>query len=75
VKDLVTYIARQLIHKPQYLSVSDVQLDEKTVIQVQVAPEDLPRLIGDQGKIFRAFRNLVKLVGDQEQDIVVEIAP
>lgn len=72
--DVVTYIARYLVKKPDKLSVSHVQLDTRSVIQVQVSPDDLPRIIGDQGQTFRSLRNVVALTGDKERDIVVEIA-
>ncbi len=74
MKDVVTYLITNLVQDTKRLTVSQVEMDGKRVIQVQVAPHDLPRVIGEQGKVFRSLRNLVSLVGADEQDIVVEIA-
>lgn len=74
MKDVVAYLVKQLVHDTQRLSVLQVEMDGKNVIQVRVAPHDLPRVIGEQGKVFRSLRNLVTLVGTDEQDVVVEIA-
>jgi len=74
VEDLVQYVASGLVKHPEQLSVARVTLDGKTVVHVQVAPDDLPRVIGEQGTVFRALRNIVTLVGSQDHDIVVEMA-
>ena len=75
MKDVITYLVKQLIRDTDTLSVSYVTLDEKTVIQVQVASYDIPRVIGEQGKVFRSLRNVATLVGTDVDDVVVEIAP
>lgn len=75
VEKLVERIVKQLVSQPDAVSVSSVETAGKCVIQVQVASEDIARVIGSEGRIFRALKTIVMLIGAQQnKDIVVDIA-
>lgn len=75
LEKLVEHIVSHLVSNPQAVTISSVDRDGKLVIQVRVAAEDVARVIGSEGRIFRALRAVVMLLGNrQHKDVVVDIA-
>ena len=58
--DLVEYLARQLVDRPEAVRVEAVERDGARVLQLRVAPEDVGKVIGRQGRIARALRTVVR---------------
>ena len=61
MKELVEYIAKSLVDNPAEVSVTEEQADERLVIKLRVAPEDMGKVIGKQGRIAQAMRTLLKV--------------
>jgi hypothetical protein len=59
MKDLITYIARALVDKPDEVQVSEVVGEQTSVIELKVAKEDLGKVIGKQGRTARAMRTIL----------------
>lgn len=59
MKELVTYIAKALVDKPEDVSVHEVEGEKTSVIELKVAPEDLGKVIGKHGITARAIRTIV----------------
>lgn len=59
LKDLVEYLAKALVDNPDAVSVDTVEDDKTTVLKLKVAPTDLGRVIGKQGRTARAMRTLL----------------
>ncbi|MBI2212416.1 MAG: KH domain-containing protein [Acidobacteria bacterium] len=59
MKDLVEFIAKSLVDHPEEVRVDEVRRGEATVVELRVAPDDLGRVIGRQGRTARAMRNLI----------------
>ena len=75
LEKLVEYIVQNLVSKPEAVVITGIEKDGKHVIQIRVAAEDVARVIGSEGRIFRALRAVVMLIGQQQQkDVVVDIA-
>lgn len=75
LEKLVEHIVTNLVSKPEAVVISGIERDGKFVIQVRVAAEDVARVIGSEGRVFRAIRAVVMLLGNQQQrDVVVDIA-
>ncbi len=58
-KELVEYVAKSLVDHPEEVSVDAVEDDKTTVVKLKVAPADLGRVIGKQGRTARAMRTLL----------------
>jgi len=56
MKELITHIAKALVDKPEDVSVQEVEGEKTTVLELKVAPEDLGKVIGKQGRTARAMR-------------------
>ena len=59
VKDLLLYIARNLVENPDAVSVTEVEGDQELTLELRVAPEDMGTVIGRQGRIAKEIRTLV----------------
>lgn len=58
-KDLVEYVAKALVDHPDQVSVESVEEPTTTTVRLKVAPADLGRVIGKQGRTARAMRTLL----------------
>ena len=59
MKELITYIAKALVDKPDEVKVTEVEGDQTSVLELKVAKEDLGKVIGKQGRTARAMRTLL----------------
>lgn len=63
MKDLVTEIAKALVDIPDEVVVREVQGEQCTVLELRVAPSDLGKVIGKQGRTARSIRTLLGAAG------------
>ncbi|HLW77030.1 MAG TPA: KH domain-containing protein [Bryobacteraceae bacterium] len=63
MKDLVTEIAKALVDIPEEVSVREVEGEQVTVLELRVAPSDLGKVIGKQGRTARSIRTLLGAAG------------
>jgi len=74
IGELVEYLARRLVEKPDDVRVEEDEEDGDLVVRLSVAPEDLGRVIGRGGRIARALRTLVRAAGAHEdRRVLLEI--
>ena len=59
MKELISYIARALVDHPEAVSVSEVEGNQTSVLELKVAKEDLGKVIGKQGRTARAMRTIL----------------
>ena len=72
MKELLTYIAQNLVEHPEQVSVRQIDGDSETVLELHVAPEDMGKVIGRQGRIAKEIRALMRSVA-QRQGIRVSV--
>lgn len=63
MKDLVAEIAKALVDTPEEVSVREVEGEQVTVLELRVAPSDLGKVIGKQGRTARSIRTLLGAAG------------
>jgi predicted RNA-binding protein YlqC (UPF0109 family) len=59
MKELIEYIAKALVDKPEVVSVTELEGRQTSVIELRVAKEDLGKVIGKQGRTARAMRTIL----------------
>jgi predicted RNA-binding protein YlqC (UPF0109 family) len=59
MKELIEYIAKSLVDKPEEVSVTELEGEQTSVIELRVAKEDLGKVIGKQGRTARAMRTIL----------------
>ena len=62
MRELVTQIARALVDIPEAVVVEAVERDESTVLRLRVAPTDVGKVIGKQGRTARSVRTILGAV-------------
>jgi len=60
VAELVEYLARKLVDDPEAVRVEQEERDGSIVLHLHVAPDDVGKVIGRQGRVVRALRTLVR---------------
>ena len=74
MKELLTYIARNLVEQPDQVSVNEIDCDGEIVLELRVAPEDMGKVIGRQGRIAKEIRTVVRSLAQRKNTRVsVEI--
>jgi hypothetical protein len=74
MKELVEILAKALVDQPDKVVVNMIEKDKSTLIELQVAPEDMGKVIGKQGRIAKAIRAVVKVAATrQKKKVIVEI--
>jgi uncharacterized protein len=63
VEELLEEIARSLVEKPDEVSVRRVERDDAVVFELRVAPDEVGKVIGRQGRVARALRTVVRAGG------------
>ena len=73
--ELVEYLARQLVDDPDAVRVEEEEREGATVFLLHVAPDDIGKVIGRQGRVARALRAVVRAgAARQRQRMLLEIA-
>lgn len=74
MRDLLEFVARQLVDLPDEVEVREVEGERSIILELRVAPEDMGKVIGRQGKTAQAIRTLVKAAGLRDgKRVMVEI--
>ena len=72
--EIVEFIAKALVDNPDEVSVNEVEGSQSVIIELKVAPEDMGKIIGKQGRIAKAIRTVVKAAAIKDNKrVVVEI--
>jgi uncharacterized protein len=68
VQELVEYLAKGLVDKPDEVRVERVERDGAIVLELHVAPDDVGKVIGRHGRIARALRTIVRASGARSNE-------
>ncbi|MBQ7485074.1 MAG: KH domain-containing protein [Oscillospiraceae bacterium] len=60
MKELLLYIAKSLVTQPDQVSVTEVEQGDELTLELRVAPEDMGKVIGRQGRIAKEIRTVVR---------------
>jgi predicted RNA-binding protein YlqC (UPF0109 family) len=74
LRELVEFLARRLVDAPDEVRVDEAEEDGALVLRLHVAPDDVGKVIGRQGRIARALRTIVRAGSVREgRRVVLEI--
>ena len=74
MKELLLYVARQLVDNPDAVTVTQREDGDNTVLELRVATEDMGKVIGRQGRIAKEIRTIVKAVAQRDgKHVTVDI--
>lgn len=66
MKELLEYVARALVDNPEEVSVSQVEGERSIILELKVAPDDMGKIIGKNGRIAEALRTIVNAAAKKE---------
>ncbi len=66
MKELVLYMAQSLVDDPNAVQVRQIEGTHSVILKLAVAPEDMGKVIGKQGKIAKALRTLISVAAARE---------
>ena len=72
MKDLVEFVARELVDNPDAVEVTEEQDDRGLLIKLRVDPDDMGKVIGRSGRTARAIRSVVRAAAAR-QDLQVHV--
>ena len=74
MKELLLYMAKNLVDDPEAVTVTEVESEDGKVLELHVAPSDMGKVIGRQGRIAKEIRTIVKTVAQRTgEKITVDI--
>ena len=74
MKELLLYMAKNLVDDPESVTVTEVDSDEGKVLELRVAEGDMGKVIGRQGRIAKEIRTIIKTVAQRTGErVTVEI--
>ena len=74
MKELLTYIVQNLVDHPDQVRVQKTEGPEGVILELNVAEEDMGKVIGKQGRIAKAIRSVVKAATPKDSaHVFVEI--
>ena len=74
MKELLLYMAKNLVDDPEAVTVNEISNEDGTVLELHVASADMGKVIGRQGRIAKEIRTIVKTVAQRSGDkVTVEI--
>ncbi len=74
MKELLLYVAKNLVANPDAVSVEEKETEDGTVLELSVAQSDIGKVIGRQGKIAKEIRTLIKSTAQRSgKKVSVEI--
>lgn len=74
MKELLTYVAQNLVEHPEHVAVTETECAGETVLELRVDPDDMGKVIGRQGRIAKEIRTLVRSVAQRQGTrVTVEI--
>ncbi len=72
--ELVKVIAKALVDFPDQVVVNEIEGNQSIIVELKVAPEDMGKVIGKQGRIAKAIRTVVKAAATKDNKrVIVEI--
>lgn len=67
MKPMIEYLVKELVDEPDQVSIIEIPGEESTTYEVHVAPGDLGKVIGKQGRIANALRTVAKAVAMKDK--------
>lgn len=66
MKELIEYIAKSLVDAPDNVNIRQIDGEQSVILELTVAPTDMGKIIGRQGRVAKAMRTLLKVAAARE---------
>jgi len=66
MKDLLEFIVKSLVDDPVQVEITEVSRDRAVILKLRVAPEDMGRIIGKNGRVVNSIRALLRVAAARD---------
>ncbi len=66
MKELIEYIAKSLVDSPDQVKIRQIEGEQAIILELRVAPDDMGKVIGRQGRVAKSMRTLLKVAAARE---------
>ncbi len=66
MRDLLEFIVKSLVDDPMQVEITEVHRDRGVILKLRVAPEDMGRIIGKNGRVVNSIRALLRVAAARE---------
>ncbi|MEK8023718.1 MAG: KH domain-containing protein [Candidatus Hydrogenedentota bacterium] len=73
MRELIEYVARELVEKPSAVKIREIKGAKATIYELSCAPDDMGRIIGKDGRIVKSLRILLKAIAAKNEGQNVEL--
>ena len=74
MKDFVEYLVKNIVSKPELVDIRQKIGEQKTLVEIRVAAEDIGKVVGKKGKVIQSLRTLVMSIGMRlGQKVLLEV--
>lgn len=63
MKDFIEYLVKNIVDEPDQVQINLVESENHTIVEINVAKEDIGKIIGKKGKIIQSLRTLAMTIG------------
>ncbi len=63
MKDFIEYLVKNIVDEPDQVQINLIESENQTIVEINVAKEDLGKVIGKKGKIIQSLRTLAMTIG------------
>lgn len=74
MKDLLQMLVTELVDYKEQVTISEKEEQDKVILEVKVAPEDIGKVIGKQGRIVKSIRTIVRAVQPNSKRVIIEVS-
>lgn len=72
MKDVLQYLLQYIVDHPDEVEIEEIEEDDRIILEIQAHPDDMGRIIGKNGRIIKALRDLTKIQATK-QDVYVDV--
>ncbi len=74
VKELVEYIVKQLVTRPDQVKINVIKKGNASMLEISVAQDDRGRVIGKEGQTIKALRSLIEVIVPEDRRVSIDLA-
>lgn len=74
VKELVEYIIKQLVTRPDHVKINVIKKGNASMLEISVAQDDRGRVIGKEGQTIKALRSLIEVIVPEDRRVSIDLA-
>jgi len=60
LKEIIEFILKEIVNFPEHVNINEINKEDLNILEINVDPVDIGKIIGKQGKVIKAIRTIIK---------------